>query len=41
MSVDRDALTLRQMLDAGEAILEFTRGGRKSSLRTGERATPS
>lgn len=29
MSTDRDALTLRQIIDAGEAILEFTRGGRE------------
>lgn len=29
MSVDRDALTLRQIIDAGEAIIEFTSGGKE------------
>lgn len=32
MNIDRDALTLRQIIDAGEAILEFTSGGREGFL---------
>jgi uncharacterized protein with HEPN domain len=35
--VDRDTLTLRQIIDAGEAILEFTTGGRDEFM--GDRRT--